>query len=182
MTIRQNSTRRIEWERSFERLSPTKIQLIRANPLTCPNCIAAGSVITTDSTCNGTGYTGMPRITATDGSQWLASPASSLYIIYGDIQTGKGLYGASSEFIKLDPNFGKLDVGDAMLFTKFQDTDRRTGIRIHPDVNSSFVRPDHIIDRFGNIYNVTKELSGNLGDDVIFRAYTLLKGFQGTNS
>lgn len=118
----------------------------------------------------------MPHITTPAG--WLASPASSTYYIYADIQIGKGRFGVGGDYLKLDPDFGKLSVGDATAFSKYQEVDRRSGVIVYPDVNDQQVRPDRIVDRFGTIYTIHEGAIVNLGDDPIGRVFTLVRGIQ----
>jgi hypothetical protein len=175
--IHQRNLHRIEFEKSLERFSPTKVKLIKANPLTCPTCLTRGSVaLTCTGGCNGTGYTGMAKITKS--TDWLNPPASSTFFVYADIQIGKGRFGTGGDYIKLDPDFGKLSVGDATAFMKFEEFDRRSGTLVYADVTEDKVRPDRIIDRFGTLYTIHEAAIVNLGDDPIGRVFTLTRGIQ----
>lgn len=175
--IGQNNARRVEFERTLERFAPTKVRLIQANALTCATCIARGSVaLTCPGGCNGTGYTGMPRIQ--NSTDWLNAPASTTYLIHADVLDGKGLYGQGGDYIKLIPDLGKLDIGDGTAFVKFQEFDRRANKFVSPREEDNAPRPDRIIDRFGTIWTVHKVQPANLGDDVICKILTLLKGLQ----
>lgn len=181
MSIRQMSVHREHYDYTLERSAPTKVQLVKANPFTCPTCIARGSVaLTCPGGCNGTGYTGMPKVQ--QPTDWLKSPASTTYYITADIQIGKGRYGTGGDFLTLIADLGKMTVGDAIIFTKLQEFDRRSGTMVYPDVNDEQVRPDRIIDRWGTLYTVSEMQIVNIGDDAVGRGGTLVRGYQNGKS
>jgi hypothetical protein len=175
MAIQQRSLRRVQWEAQLEKLCPTKITLVRANPYTCPAHVGSRtSIALACPTCNGTGYAGLAR-----GANLNAAPAATIYFIYGDVQSGHGLYGNGGDFVRVLADLGKQEIGDATMFCKVDDVDARTGKLIHPDTDPTYPRPDRIIDRFGVLYTVAKSLLGNFGDDAVYRNCALLLGEQG---
>jgi hypothetical protein len=186
MSIAGRSLVQQEWERELLRSNPNKIKLLRANPYNCVNglCFINGRQEISNGcpVCAGTGYLGVTL----DGSgnrvfngkpyTDMAAPASKVYFIYGDVQSGHGLYGAGGDYLKLLADLGKEDVGDATLFAKMYDYDRQTGTKIFPIVDPTLPRPDRIVDQYGAIYNVVRQLIAQIGATKICRIFTLEQG------
>lgn len=189
MGIQGRSLEQQEYERALERQCPVKVKLVRARPFNCTggSCFANGreSVSLTCPVCAGTGYLGVERInsvqivTATGLPFSDAdAPAADFYLIYGDVQTGHGLYGSGGDYLKLLPDLGKLDIGDATFYCKMFDRDHRTGLIIYPKVDPSLPRPDRIyVTTSVTPYNVVRELIINIGSSTLIgRVFTLDQG------
>lgn len=181
MSITGRSPERLAYETALERQSPIKKRLIRANPYTCDDVTCINGPTKTISlacpTCNGTGYKGLAR-----GSSLDVAPAATVFYIFADVQTGKGLYGLGGDFILLNSDLGKLEVGDAIAFTKYHDLDRVTGQLVHGKVDVDLPRPDAIIDTDGKRYTLVKETVLDKGDSPIGRAFTTKVGAQGVRA
>jgi hypothetical protein len=188
MSIQGRSLVQQEWERALRRSNPFKIKLIRARAYNCVGgkCFENGreSISATCPVCAGTGYLGVSfngsgiRIITSTGAFYndALPPASDIFFIYGDVQTGHGLYGAGGDYLKLLMDLGKQDVGDATLFSLMYDRDRRTGDVIFPLVAPTLPRPDRVVTRYGNEYNVVKQLIAEIGATQICRIFTLEQG------
>lgn len=177
-----------EFERYLHTSHPFKLRLIRANAFTCVGglCFLNGrkSLSGQCPVCAGSGYIGVSRnvngnliVTAT-GAPYddTMPPASITYFISGDLQTGHGLYGSGGDFLKLLADLGKQDVGDATLFSLMYDKDHATGQVIYPIVDPNLTRPDRIISRDGNVYNVVRQMIIDDGAIRICRSFTLEAG------
>lgn len=178
MGIQGRPLQQMQFEAQIQRIP--KVLLVRANPW---NCSGPGSLcfkpprqneINLDCpVCNGTGYLGGHR-NATDTT---IAPYSKSYRIYADLQTGHGLYGSGGDYTALIAQMGKMEVGDATIFTKMYDYDQVTGKRIYPLVSPKLPVPDRIVDPLsGNVYNVVKEIIARIGVDEICRIFTLEEG------
>jgi hypothetical protein len=181
------STVQYEFETYLKRTNPFKVKLIRANPYNCVggNCFTNGreSIDATCPVCAGTGYLGVElvgtqlTVTAT-GKPYddTIAPASFSYYIYGDVQTGHGLYGSGGDFLKLLLDLGKQDVGDGTLFSLMWDHDAITGQIIYPLVDPTLVRPDRIVSVHGTVYNIVRQQVIEIGAVTICRMFTLESG------
>lgn len=180
------STNRVEFEKQLEHLAPQKKILIRANAYTCtaPGCFNNGrkSPSKLCAACGGTGYTGVTS--KPDNSHLMTPPAASVLFMYADLQPGHGLYGTGGDFLRSLIDLGKIELGDATLFTKYQEIDRQTGNLFYPDVvqNDTRPRPDWVKTISGEVYTVTKSLLINFGDEPLCRMVILQRGAQGTLS
>jgi hypothetical protein len=176
VSIGQRNSRRVDWERQLERLCPVKKRLIRANPYTCPNhSDSRASVSIACTICNGTGYAGLAR-----GADLHAPPAATVFFLYGDVQSGHGLFGAGGNLVKVLQDIGKQSVGDAMFFCKVTSYDPVSQQWFHPIAEAELPRPDRIIDEQGTLYTIIREVAGDFGDELVFRSFTLAKGTQGS--
>lgn len=173
MGIMARGILQIEFERELERSNPRKIRLVRAKPFNCPNCFINGrlSINELDETCGGTGY-----VNGVPGTDLTGALYSTTYYIYGDVQTGHGLYGNGGDYLKLIADIGKQAVGDATLFSKMYDRDHVSGNVIYPQCDPSFVRPDRIVSTHGTFFNVVREIIVEVGSDTICRVFTLDTG------
>lgn len=179
-----------EFELILRHSNPAKLKLLRANPYTCPGpptalCFANGrqSLSFQCPICAGSGYVGVTRNAVTGLLMYGGNPyddtnlpASTVYYIYADLQTGHGLYGSGGDFIKLLTDLGRQDVGDGTLFTLMFDVDRQTGAEIYPIVDPTLTRPDRIISRYGTIYNIVRQMIIEDGTTAICRSFTIEAG------
>lgn len=180
------STNRTEFEKQLEHLAPQKKILIRANAYTCtaPGCFSNGRNAPSKlcTACGGTGYTGVT--TLPNNAHLMTPPAAQVLFFYGDLQPGHGLYGSGGDFIRSLVDLGKIELGDATLFTKVQEIDRQTGNLFYPDVvmNNARPRPDWVKTIDGTLYTVTKNLLINFGDEELCRMIIVDRGAQGAGA
>lgn len=169
----QRGQNRIEWERQLERLCPILKVLVRANPYTCSTCYENGRLTQrlTCPNCNGTGYNGGVK-----GADLTQAPYSTRYYIHADIQNGHGMYGAGGSMIEILQDLGKMDHGDATIYTKIQEFDRVSGSVVAPQVSKTLPRPDLILDTDGTAYNLVRALRGDVGDELIFLQFLAVEG------
>lgn len=169
MSIQRRSLGAIEYNRVLQRACPVRLQLIRAHTYNCVGgtCFTNGrkSISGACPICAGTGY--LPSRAPTLPQL----PNADSYFITADLQVGHGLYGAGGSMLRLVADIGKENIGDATLFTKFQDYDYRTGKMIFPIVDKSLPQPDRIVARSGEVYNIVRALPVSIGCEDIARVF-----------
>lgn len=181
-----------QYELQLERANPYKVGLIQARPYNCAGptstCFLNGrkTINANCPLCSGTGYLGVERDTGDPSILRVTAtglvyddampPASDSYRIYGDIQTGHGLYGAGGDYIKLLEALGKQDTGDATLYCKMFDYDATTGKQIYPREQADLPRPDRLVSRYDAVYNAVQQIIAEIGSETIGRIFVLEKG------